>query len=48
MREKMHTEMIKRAFKGCGGVLGKGEKWEHTFGQAELDSLKAREQEHCP
>jgi len=45
---KMHTIMIKRALKGCNGILGKGEKREDTFGQLEVNSLKAREQEHSP
>jgi len=37
----MHSKMIKRALKGCNGVLGKGEKGEDTLGLVELNSLKA-------
>jgi len=39
---KTHTITIKRALKGCSGVLGKGEKGKDTFMQVELKSLKAR------
>ena len=43
---KMHTKMIKSTLKGCNGVLGNGERGEDTFGQVELNSLKASEREH--
>ena len=40
---KMNTKIVKRDLKGFNEVLGKGEKGEDTFGQVQLNSLKARE-----